>query len=217
MKLLLTSAGLSNKSIEKAFFELVGKPVDKIKVVFIPTAANIEPGDKWWLINDLVKLKDMGFAQLDIVDISAVSQAVWQPRLEEADAFFFGGGNTFHLMYWIQKSGLKTLLPDLLKKRVWVGTSAGSMVLGLGIINDEDRISAKSIGEDVGVDGLSYVRFSLNPHYLSNLLEGRDEKSVANEARQFKETMYAIDDNTAIMIDGDKLDIISEGRWKKFN
>lgn len=105
MKLLLTSAGLSNESIIKAFFDLVGKSAKEIRVAFIPTASNIETGDKWWLIKDLSTLQGMGFAQLDIVDISAMPKVAWQPRLEEADVFFFGGGNTFYLMHWIRKSG----------------------------------------------------------------------------------------------------------------
>lgn len=217
MKLLLTSAGLSNELIKKAFFKLVGKPAKEIKVAFIPTAGDIEAGDKWWLIKDLQILQEMGFAQLDIVDIASVPEKVWRPRLEEADVFFFGGGNTFYLMYWLEKSGLKEILPELLKSRVWVGISAGSMAPGLGILNDEDRATAKDIlGEDVGIKGLGYVDFSLKPHFLSPLFEGRDEASVAKEAKQFEEPMYAIDDNSAIVIDGNKLEVVSEGKWKKF-
>lgn len=217
MKLLLTSAGLSNESIKKAFFDLVEKSAKEIKVAFIITAANIEAGDKWWLIKDLSTLKEMGFAQLDIVDIAAVPEKVWKPRIQEADVLFFGGGNTFFLMYWIKKSGLINELPKLLESRVWVGISAGSMVPGIGIINDEDRITAKDIlGEDVGIKGLGYVDFSFKPHFLSSLFEGRDEASVAKEAEQFEEPMYAIDDNSAIVVNDDKIDVISEGKWKKF-
>lgn len=217
MKLLLTSAGLSNDSIKKAFLKLAKKRINKINAVYIPTAANIEPGDKWWLIDELNRLRQLGFAQLDLVDISAVPKTVWQPRLEEADVFFFGGGNTFHLLYWIKKSGLIELLPDLLKTRIWIGTSAGSMAPGKNIINDEDRTFAEKIhGENIGTNGLGYVPFSLKPHYLSPLFEGRDEASIAKVAEKFDEPMYAIDDNSAIIIDDNKVEVISEGKWKKF-
>lgn len=53
MKLLLTSGGLTNKSIEKALFELVGKKPEDTSLCFIPTAATAEMGDKDWFINDL--------------------------------------------------------------------------------------------------------------------------------------------------------------------
>jgi dipeptidase E len=42
MKLLLTSAGITNKSIANALFELVGKSPEETTIVFIPTASNVE-------------------------------------------------------------------------------------------------------------------------------------------------------------------------------
>ena len=46
MKLLLTSAGLSNDSIANALFDLVGKKPEETTIVVIPTASNLEGGDK---------------------------------------------------------------------------------------------------------------------------------------------------------------------------
>lgn len=57
MKLLLTSGGLSNQSIVDALFDLVGKKSENTSLVFIPTASNVEKGDKDWLIDDLINLK----------------------------------------------------------------------------------------------------------------------------------------------------------------
>ena len=53
MKLLLTSAGITNNSIKDALAGLIGKRFSDSKMVFIPTAANVEEGDKGWLIDDL--------------------------------------------------------------------------------------------------------------------------------------------------------------------
>ena len=57
MKLLLTSSGITNQSIANALFELTGKKPEDTTVVFIPTAATIETGDKDWFITDLMNLK----------------------------------------------------------------------------------------------------------------------------------------------------------------
>ena len=89
MKLLLTSGGITNKSIADALFDLVGKKPEDTSVVFIPTAANIDKGDKTWLIDDLINLKRQNFKSIDIADISAVEQKIWRPKLEEADILFF--------------------------------------------------------------------------------------------------------------------------------
>ena len=41
-KIILTSTGFTNKNIKERFLELVNIPADKIKVIFIPTAAITE-------------------------------------------------------------------------------------------------------------------------------------------------------------------------------
>jgi len=98
MKLLLTSNGLSNKSVANALFDLVGKKPENTSLAFIPTASNIITGDKGWLIDDLVNLKKQNFKSIDIVDISAVSKKVWETKFKEADILFFEGGDEYYLM-----------------------------------------------------------------------------------------------------------------------
>lgn len=89
---------------------------------------NIGSGDKGWFIEDLSNLKKQGLKSIDIVDISALPKKIWLPRLELTDVLFFSGGNSFHLMRWLDESGLAKLLPELLKTRIYAGISAGSMV-----------------------------------------------------------------------------------------
>ena len=120
MKLLLTSGGITNKSIANALFDLTGKKPEDTTIVFIPTASNVESGDKDWLINDLINLQKQNFKSIEITDISVVDEKIWEPSLERADVLFFEGGNTYHLMRWLNKSGVSKLLPDLLKDKVYV-------------------------------------------------------------------------------------------------
>lgn len=216
MKLLLTSAGITNKSIENAFLKLLGKPFGETKIAFIPTASNIEPGDKWWLIDDLINLKNLGFLEIDIVDISAMPPEMAMERLNNANAIIFGGGNTYHLMYWIKKMNFEPIFRQFFETRVWVGTSAGSVIAGIGMVDDEERILAERIGESVGTEGLGIVNFSLEPHYQSKYFEGRDEAYAERIAEKFKETFYVIDDDTAIVVEDDNVEVISEGSWKKY-
>ena len=101
MKLLLTSAGIKNKSIVNALSGMVGKKLSETSLVFIPTASNVEKGDKSWLIDDLINLKKQGFKSIEIADISAIDEKLWKLKFEKADILYFEGGNTFHLMEWI--------------------------------------------------------------------------------------------------------------------
>lgn len=215
MRLFLSSAGLSNEKLVGVFEGLVGLPKEQIKVAFIPTAANVEEGDKDWLINDYVNLKKAGYI-VDIVDISAIPIEVWKPRLEAANVLFLGGGNTFHLMHWVEKSGLKDLLPELLKTKVYAGISAGSCIAGPTIYNSVQNLFGEKY--DLKIDkGLGLVNFQLIPHLNSEYFSKIRVEHLEVASRDLTEPVYAVDDNSAVVVNGDKIEVVSEGEWKKFN
>ena len=215
MKLFLSSAGLSNKILVDAFEELVGLKGENLKIAFIPTAANVESGDKDWLINDYKNLKKQNYI-VDIVDISAVEKDIWLPRIEEANVLFLGGGNTFHLMHWVEKSGLKDLLPELLKTRVYAGISAGSCIAGPTIYNSVQNLFGEKYNLKVE-KGLGLVDFQFIPHLNSKWFPIINEESLEIASKELKEPVYACDDNSVVIINEDKLEVVSEGKWKKFN
>src|SRR5258708_1110788 len=190
MKLLLTSGGLKNKTISDALLELVGKPASETSIVFIPTAANVEEGDKGWLINDLQNLNKQGYKSVDIVDISAVEQNIWESRLQAADVLFFGGGNTFHLMYWIEKSGLGKLLPELLKTRVYAGISAGSCVTRPTIYNSVQNLFGETYKLNIK-EGLKLVDFKFIPHFNSQYFSKLRETYIKKPPKNLSYLIYA--------------------------
>lgn len=218
MKLLLTSAGLSNKSISEALFSLVGKKPEDTSLVFIPTASNVESGDKDWLITDLINLKKQKFKTIEIVDISAVDEKIWRPSLERSDVLFFEGGNTYHLMRWLNKTGLTNTLSDLLRDKVYVGVSAGSMVtcpdLALKLsqhLYEEDMLETESM------KGLDLVDFYLLPHLNSEWFKKLRRENVEKVAKDIDAKIYALDDNSALKIIDDKIEVITEGEWFVLN
>jgi peptidase E len=94
MKLFLSSAGLTNKKLIKAFERIVVLPKDKVKIALSLRLRMLRKETKDWLINDLSNLKKQKYL-VDIVDISALSKDLWFPRLKESNVIFVGGGNTF--------------------------------------------------------------------------------------------------------------------------
>ena len=218
MKLLLTSGGVTNPSIAKALNELVGKKPEETNLAFIPTAANAEAGDKGWLIDDLACLKALGYRQIDIVDISALGRSAWQPRLEQADILFFEGGNTYHLMEWINRSGLAEMLPELLKTRVYVGLSAGSMVTGKDLaLKASQIIYEEDFDRTEDMPALGLVDFYFLPHLNSPYFKKVTGEHVRQWASGIKEAVYALDDQSALKIVDGKIEIISEGKYSVFN
>jgi len=218
MKLLLTSHGIANESIANALFDLVGKAPEETTIVFIPTASNVEQGGKDWLINDLINLKKQNFKSIEITDISAVDEKIWQPSLESADVLFFEGGSVYHLMRWLNKSGLTKLLPNLLKDKVYMGASAGSMVTNpdlalklLQVIYEADMI------ETEGAKGLNFVDFYFLPHLNSESFKKMRKENIEKIGQEIDRTIYALDDDSALKIVDNKIEVISEGEWFVIN
>lgn len=217
MKLLLTSGGIENDSMVRALRNLVGKDFTKANLVFIPTAANVEAGDKWWLINDLVKCKELGFNEVDIVDIAAVAKHVWEPRLQNADVLMFGGGNTSYLMEQLRKTGLAQELPNLLKIRVYVGVSAGSMITSPNLKEKEmQQLYDEQVFDIESDEGLGLVNFLVVPH-LNSPFFPHIKEYIDEVAKGIDLPIYALDDQSAVQVIDNDVEVISEGEWKRFH
>ncbi len=217
MKFLLTSNGLSNQSIANALFELVGKPAGETKIAFIPTAMNVGRGDKGWFIDDLHNIQKQGCAEVDIVDISALPKEIWQPRLENADVLFFSGGNTSHLMRWIKESGLEDILPELLQTRVWAGISAGSMVTNptLALSSKDKKLYYEESFGYKSEEALHFVDIYVRPHLNSKDFPHVRKEYLESIAQEVGKPIYALDDESALKITGDQIEVVTEGEYLK--
>ncbi|MEA2064898.1 MAG: Type 1 glutamine amidotransferase-like domain-containing protein [Patescibacteria group bacterium] len=218
MKLLLTSGGLTNNSIANALFDLTGKKPEETIVVFVPTASNIEVGDKDWFITDLMNLKKQNFKSIEITDISAVDKKIWKPSFERADVLFFEGGNVYYLMRWLNKTGLINELSELLKNKVYVGASAGSMVtnpdLNLKLfqqVYEKDRLETEKMS------GLNFVDFYFLPHLNLEYFKKLKRENIEKIAKNITMPIYVLDDESALKIVDNKIEVISEGDWFVLN
>jgi dipeptidase E len=112
----------------------------------------------------------------------------------------------------MRESGLADLLPSLSEK-VWVGVSAGSMVLTPRIGADFVKWTPPS-GDD---STLGVVDFSIFPHLD---YEGWPENTMAEAERwaaDLKGPAYAIDDQSAIKVVDGVVEVVSEGHWRLFD
>lgn len=209
MKLLLTSSGLSKRDIGKALQEMVGKAPSDCKVGFIPTAANVEPYNKDWLIGQFLQLQRYGFYQIDIVDISA-DGVDWRARLADVDVLWVSGGNTFHLLDQVRKTGFDHWLKENIDRKVYVGGSA-STILMTPSIEIAEPIDDNYLGLS-DLTGLGYVDFEINVHC--------DEAAMnltADYAKSRQNAVYALDDLSAIKVVDGNVEVVSGGTWKLFD
>ena len=228
MKFLLTSAGISNDSIRNALVESLGKPIAESSALVIPTGMYAIPGGAahaWRFLRgvDTTPLCELGWKSLGVLELTAlpsINEEQWVPMVQGTDALLVAGGDVLYLCYWMRQSGLADLLPELPRETVYVGVSAGSMVVtpNFGETNDgwfcrEPPASNLPTGDD---RALGLVDFSLFPHL--DLPESPDN-SLANAERWAAKgpvPTYAIDDQTAIVVLDGEVEVVSEGHWKRF-
>jgi dipeptidase E len=221
MKFLLTSAGIKNASIRKALLELLGKPIADCKALCIPTAGyghpQCGPESAWRFIsgNESTPMCELGWKSLGVLELTAlpsIDKERWVRWVREADVLLVNGGDALYLSHWMQQSGLADLLPSL-PDTVWVGLSAGSMVMTprIGV----DFVGWKSpTGSD---ETLGIVDFCIFPHLDHEALPENTLADAERWAAGIPCPAYAIDDETAIKVVDGKVEVISEGHWKRFD
>lgn len=83
--------------------------------------------------------------------------------LQNSEAIFAGGGNTFLLLKTLYEFDLvETLRQKILNKTPYLGTSAGSNIAGQNIRTTNDM----PIVYPSSFDSLKVIPFNINPHYL---------------------------------------------------
>ncbi len=211
MKFLITSAGIRNGHIAKALIDMAGKPASELSFLFVPTAANLEPGDKGWLIDNMVEFQKQGFKLLDIIDVAVVPVDNWQARFEAADIICFGGGNEQYLAKTFEKIGMKDFLVPLLKDKVYMGISAGSMVSAQFIPHELMKVVYPEENYPAIAPPLGLVDFCFIPHLNSEWFAHVRKEVLDGIKGKIDQSVYSTDDETAIKIIDGQVELVGEG------
>jgi dipeptidase E len=228
MKFLLTSGGISNDSIRNALVDLLGKPIGESSALVIPTAAYgcpVGTSMAYQCISGSAAcpLCEVGWKSLGVLELTAlpsIKEEYWVPKVQETDALLVYGGDSLYLCYWMRQSGLAELLPELSREMVYVGVSAGSMVVtpNFGEAYDdwfcrEPPASNLPSGDD---RALGLVNFSLFPHVDHPKSPANSMTNAEKWAARGPVPTYAIDDQSAITVIDGEVSVVSEGHWKRF-
>ena len=217
MKLLLTSAGIKNPSINEAMLDLLGKPIAECDALCIPTASyghaphGLHGAYRFITGRATTPMCELGWKSLGVLELTALptlDRELWVPLVEETDVLLVNGGDALYLAHHMRESGLADLLPSL--RAVWVGLSAGSMVM------------TPRIGEDFkvwdppggGDRALGIVDFSIFPHLENPDLPWNTMETAGRWAADIGGPAYVVDDQTAIKVSNGTVDVVSEGQWK---
>ncbi len=233
MKLLLTSNGIINPSLEKSFLKLTENKKN-LKVAIIPTASNpiewVEENKGDQIKDYVAKLSTerMGkylewlnsyrsewekkWYSVIIVDLKE-NPMVIKKKLESVDIIDVTGGDVNWLLDWAKKSQLDTYLKDILKKWViYIGTSAGSCLLlaDIGLTWWEPDWKLDHIG-------LGIVDFVVIPHQKENDKQSNVEnltkrRDYLHSITHFPWKIYLLQDGQAIQVIDEKIEHIGNGK-----
>jgi dipeptidase E len=218
--MLLTSAGVKNPSIRRALVDLLGKPVEEADALCIPTAGYGHPmgspAGAWRFITgrSTTPMCELGWRSMGVLELTAlpsIGVERWLPWVRQADVLLADGGDALYLCHWMRQSGLAELLPSLHGK-VWVGLSAGSMVMTPRIGEDFVAWQPPAASDET----LGLVDFSLFPHLDHPDLPENTMADAERWAATLPNPAYAIDDETAVKVADGVVEIVSEGRWRRF-
>jgi dipeptidase E len=224
MKLLLTSSGISNPSIEDALVGLLGKPIADSSALVVPTAIYPfpdGPGGAWRAISGQTErpFSGLGWESLGVLELTAlpsIKEESWVPKLRETDALLVWGGHVMYLCYWMRQSGLAELLPSL-SDTVYVGVSAGSIVMTPHNPDVDFNLQWIPAGSDLARErdrGLGLVDFALTVHMDR---EGFNTSAdVERWASGIPVPTYALDDESAVVVTDGNVQVVSEGNWRLF-
>lgn len=213
MKLLLTSAGITNASIHAALRELLGRPIAECRALLISTASYPLRGGPelaWSFIageEPETPMAELGWKSVGVLELTAlpsIDRATWQAAVQDADVLLVNGGDAIYLDRWMRESGLAELVPSL--RAVWVGLSAGSLVMGSSIADVFAAWTAPAGGE-----GLGTVDFEIFPHLDNPELPENTMADAERWASGLTGAGYAIDDQTAIAVVDGTVAVVSEG------
>ena len=181
-KILLTSTGFDNKNFEKLFIDHVGKPIDKVKVLFIPTAANDEES------RSILPFCRQDLTNAGVLDKNIISfdldRQMELTELMQYDAIYFCGGSETHLMEAVNNIGFANALLQAVENGLfYIGVSAGSM------------IASSSVDNNLGI-----INNPLEPHCEENITKCGPLPASGEPVN--------ISDNQAVWIIDDKAEII---------
>ena len=165
----LTSAGIKNPSIHDALVELLGKPIAECDALCIPTASYghpcAGPRQAWLCISG----QQTGTPTVGLgleVHGSAGAHRAAEPRRgalgpagpRRPTSCSSRAAMRPYLCHWLRRAAWRDLLPSL-PEPVWVGVSAGSMVMTPRIGDDFVDVAVRDGDRTLGI-----VDFSIFPH-----------------------------------------------------
>ena len=201
--MILTSSLYESIGFVKEFLD---KNAKSKKILFIPTAANVEEYKNYMYLTEKA-FEDIGY-EVDNFDISVFSEKTVKEKLSKAEIIFISGGNTFYLLQELKRKNLISYLKERIENGLlYIGESAGSVITGSNIEYAslaDDKTLAKELSDDY--TGMNLIDFYIVPHFGEEPFAESSEKIV--ELYKDKLDLKLINNKEAILIKNNDFKIL---------
>ena len=182
----------------------------KEEILFIPYAGVRRTNDEYeQKVIDRLKNKNIKSIHHYEDKISAI---------KNASSIAVGGGNTFMLLYTLYKLNLIEPIKEAVANGTkYFGWSAGANIAGKTMMTTNDM----PISMPKSFDSLNIFPYQINPHFISGKLAGHNGESREERLEEFlianpKETIYALPEGTALLIEDSEAEVIGHSEILKF-
>jgi cyanophycinase len=205
--LVIVGGAMQDPAIIKRFIDLAGGP--DAPLVVVPTAGEAAHYDQYW--SGLRQFRENGARNLTVLHTR-------DPKLADAEAFvkpittargvFFGGGRQWRLADAYLNTRTQRELQALLDRGgVIGGSSAGATILGSFLVRGDTKGNEQMIGDHVV--GFGFLKNSAIDQHL--LRRNRQFDLIEVVGKHPELLGIGIDENTAIVVEEDRFDVIGRG------
>jgi len=229
--MLLTSEGVHNELIRDKLVELLGKPIDEANIVAVIDAILPFGGDNTKTLADLQRLRDLGWAQFDLLSLFAGPTSLVESRLRSADVIFCYGGSNHWLAHAWHASGLAPVLAELLdgapddppNEKVYLGWSAGSMIFSrrqaesVEAFYDQDEVAQFELS--TVAPAVPLFDWTVICHRGAEWQPHVTDEVIARCAARLGGPVYFLDDDSALLVRdaASAPEVVSSGEWRLFD
>ena len=200
--MILTSSLYESIELVKKFLD---KNTESKKILFIPTAANVEEYKKYMHLTQKA-FEDFGY-EVENFDVSIFSEEIAKEKLSEAKIVFISGGNTFYLLQELKRKNLIPYLKERIENGLlYIGESAGSVIAAPDIEYAsviDDKTVATELDDYIG---LNLVDFYIVPHFEEEPFVESSRNTV--ELYKDKLDLKLINNKEAILVENNNFTII---------
>ena len=205
--LVIVGGAMKDPDILQRFMRLAGGP--EAPIVVIPTAGGGEAYDQYW--GGLQTFRNAGFKHLTVLhtkDRSVADSDDFVRPLREARGVWFGGGRQWRLAdSYLHTKTHEELFALLERGGVIGGSSAGATIQGSLLVRGDTKTNTIMLGDHL--EGMGFLK---NVGIDQHLLRRNRHFDMLEVMEAYPDLLgIGIDEDTAIVVRGDRFEVIGQG------